>query len=92
VSGTLTKLLATSGAVVGTYPVGQNPFGVVFDGTNLWVANQVSSGTVTKLLASTGTVIGSYSVGQYPYWVGFDGANLWVTNGGSNAVTKIPGK
>jgi DNA-binding beta-propeller fold protein YncE len=38
-SNNVTKLLASSGAVVGTYPVGSYPTGVAFDGTNIWVAN-----------------------------------------------------
>jgi DNA-binding beta-propeller fold protein YncE len=45
---TVTKLLASSGAVVGTYSVGQVPDGVAFDGTNIWVANE-GSASVTKI-------------------------------------------
>jgi YVTN family beta-propeller protein len=50
-SSTVTKLLASSGAVVGTYPVGSAPYGVAFDGTNIWVANDGDS-TVTKIGAT----------------------------------------
>src|ERR1022692_1755566 len=36
---TVTKLLASTGAVVGTSGVGAQPIGIAFDGTNIWVAN-----------------------------------------------------
>jgi YVTN family beta-propeller protein len=47
-SNTVTKLLAATGALVGTYPVGSFPFGVAFDGANIWVTNE-GSNTVSKL-------------------------------------------
>jgi hypothetical protein len=34
----LTELRATDGAIVGKYPIG-NTAGVVFDGTDVWVAD-----------------------------------------------------
>lgn len=71
-----------------TYSVGNYPAGVAFDGTNIWVANDLSN-SVTKLLASTGAVVGTYSVGGIPRGVAFDGANIWVANSASNNVTKI---
>jgi YVTN family beta-propeller protein len=87
-SGSVTKLLASTGAVVGTYTVGTGPNGVAFDGTNIWVTNQGSS-NVTKLLASTGAVVGTYTVGSSPEGVAFDGTNIWVANVGGNTVTKL---
>jgi len=74
-NGTVTKLLAATGAVLGTFTVGSNPFGVAFDGANIWVANS-GGGTVTKLLAATGAVLGTFTVGGGPHWVAFDGANI----------------
>ncbi|HZW91764.1 MAG TPA: hypothetical protein VFF64_02220 [Candidatus Eremiobacteraceae bacterium] len=88
-SGSVTELLASSGAVVGTYSVGGNPQGVAFDGTNIWVAN--GSNSVTKLLDSTGAVVGTYSVGGVNLQgVAFDGSNIWVVGTGSNTVSKLP--
>ena len=75
----MTKLLASNGATVGTYPAGSSPDGVAFDGANIWVTNYGSS-TVTKLLASTGAIVGTYPVGVYPDSVAFDGTNIWVAN------------
>ena len=49
-ANTVTKLLASTGAVLGTYSVGYGANGVVFDGSNIWVANG-SSNTVSKIPA-----------------------------------------
>ena len=90
----MTKLLASSGAVVGTYNAGGNPYGVAFDGTYIWVTdlnsnNSLANG-VTKLLASSGATIGTYAVGSAPLGIAFDGANMWVANEGGGSVTMIP--
>ena len=70
-----------------SFPVGDAPQGVAFDGTNIWVAN-VSSDNVTKLRASDGANLGTFPVAR-PFGVAFDGANIWVANGNSNNVTRI---
>jgi uncharacterized protein (TIGR03437 family) len=71
--GSVTKLLASTGAIVGKYPtatgVGEYLIGV------------------TKLLASTGAIVGTYPTGSTFPSIIFDGTNIWVTNGGS--VTKL---
>ena len=87
-SNSVTKLLASSGATVGTYTVGSAPYGVAFDGTNIWVVNY-SSNSVTKLLASSGATVGTYTVGSSPTGVAFDGTNIWVSNYGSKSLTKL---
>ncbi len=71
-----------------TYPVGEAPVGIAFDGVNIWVTNS-GDNSVSELLASTGATIGTYPVGSIPYAVAFDGANIWVANLGSNNVTKL---
>jgi hypothetical protein len=71
-----------------TFPVEGGPFGVAFDGANIWVANS-GSNSVTKLRASDGANLGTFSVGGGPLGIAFDGANIWVTNRGSNSVTKL---
>ena len=47
-AGTVTKLRASDGAVLGTFAVGTQPYGVAFDGANVWVTNN-GSNTVSKL-------------------------------------------
>jgi YVTN family beta-propeller protein len=87
-SNTVSKLQASTGAVLGTYNVGTSPVGLTFDGANIWAVNG-ASGNLSKLQASTGAVLGTYSAGKDPYGVAFDGANIWVANYGSNTVTKL---
>ncbi len=83
----VTKLLASSGALLGTFPVGTLPHWLAFDGANIWVANQ-NSNDVTKLLASTGAFLGAFPIGTNPRAVAFDGANIWVTSQNSSTVSK----
>jgi uncharacterized protein (TIGR03437 family) len=87
----VTKILASTGAVLGVYPAGTGPQGIAFDGTNIWVTNYGgnSGNTVTELLASTGATVNTYTVGKGPYGIAFDGSNIWVANAGDNTVTKI---
>jgi hypothetical protein len=64
------------------------PYGLAFDGANIWTAN--TEGTVTKLRASDGANLGTFTLGGAPIGIAFDGANMWVTNwstGGS--ITKL---
>jgi hypothetical protein len=82
-SNDVTKLLASTGTIVGTYPVGTAPRGIVYDGTNMWIANQ-ASGAVTKLLASNGVNEGTFGVSGIG--ITFDGANIWV---GQYSLTKL---
>src|SRR3989304_8020470 len=71
-----------------TFMVGFYPYGVAFDGANIWVTNS-GSVSVTKLRASDGMVIGTYAVGFAPRGVAFDGTNIWVVNYDSGTVTKF---
>jgi len=71
-----------------SFQVGGQPFGVAFDGANIWVTNAGAS-FVTKLRASDGANLGNFSVGSASLGVAFDGANIWVANQGSNTVTKL---
>ena len=84
----VTKLQASTGAILGAFNVGTYPSGVAFDGANIWVTN-FNSNNVTKLRASDGTPLGTFGVGTRPVGVAFDGANIWVANSGSNNVTKL---
>jgi hypothetical protein len=71
-----------------SFPVGNGPRGVAFDGANIWVAN-AGDNNVTKLRASDGANLGTFPVGNLPFGVAFDGANIWVTNSNSDSVTKL---
>ncbi len=84
----VTKLIASTGALVGTYAVGKYPDAIAFDGANIWVANSGDS-SVTKLVASTGALVGTYAVGKNPKAIAFDGVNIWVANWIGQSLTKL---
>jgi hypothetical protein len=46
-NGTVTKQLAATGQIAGTYNVGVAPGHLVFDGTNIWVANVGDNTAIT---------------------------------------------
>ena len=54
--------------------MGFQPFGVAFDGANIWVTNLFDD-NVTKLRASDGANLGTFPVGE-PFRLVFDGANI----------------
>lgn len=82
--GTVTKIRARDGEVLGTFKVGQKPLGVTFDGTNIWVSNHFDN-TVTKLRASDGKILGTFSV-KSPWWMASDGDNIWIPSYGENGT------
>jgi len=85
----VTKLRASDGLNVGTFPVGSGPFHhIAFDGANIWVSNR-GSNNVTKLRANDGANLGTFSVGTSPLGIAFDGTNIWVANSGSNNISKL---
>jgi len=49
----VSKLRASDGTLLGTFKVGNTPYGMTFDGANMWVTNS-GDNTVTKLRASDG--------------------------------------
>jgi hypothetical protein len=71
-----------------TFPAGETPWGLAFDGTNIWVTNY-NLDAVTKLRASDGAFQGIFDAGNAPIKIVFDGANLWIANYYSDTVTKL---
>src|SRR4051794_26386353 len=68
---------------------GNNPFGLAFDGTNVWIANS-GSDSVSKMNPATGTMTETaLPAGSLPLEVAFDGTNMWVTDNGTGKVSKI---
>jgi DNA-binding beta-propeller fold protein YncE len=83
-----TKYLASTGAVLGTYTLTNNPEQLVFDGTNIWSC-ALNSNVVDCLNESTGVNAGPYSTGAQPFGAAFDGTHVWVTNNAGNTVSEI---
>ena len=73
------KILAATGAVVGTYAVPGYPYAIAYDGSAIWVTTGLDN-SVTKMTASTGSVVGSYPAGNGPNGIAFDGASIWISN------------
>ncbi len=87
----VTKINASTGAVVGVYNSGANgdQEGATFDpSTNsVWTTNY-TNGTITKLNASTGAIVGTYTVGGNPWDATFDSSTNSIWTSGTN-VTKL---
>ncbi len=88
IDNTVSKLRASDGAILGTFPSGTTPAGVAFDGANVWVTN-ISRNTISKLRASDGASLGTFPTGTLPSGVAFDGTNIWVVNELDNNVYKL---
>jgi YVTN family beta-propeller protein len=87
-AGTLSKIVAATGAVT-TPTTGLNePEGIAFDGTNLWVAN-FGNNTVSEVRPSDGAVLHTVAGFNGPFGVAFDGTKVWVTNEGTNTASRI---
>jgi sugar lactone lactonase YvrE len=86
-SGTVTKLRASDGTVLGTFNV-PSPSQIAFDGKGIWVATP-DTGVVYLLRPSDGVQIGVFGAAVSPAGIAFDGANMWVAASGSNIVYKF---
>jgi len=62
------------------FKVGSQPYGVCFEGANIWTAN-FGETTVTKLRANDGEVLGTFQVGAAPYGDFRRGQHLGVEPG-----------
>ncbi|TMA01561.1 MAG: YncE family protein [Methanobacteriota archaeon] len=83
---------AWGGSVVGTLPVGNQPYGVGYDSGNGYI--YVASSGSNTVHAVFGTVlVGWTTVGYAPYGVAYDSGNgyVYVTNRDSNDVSVING-
>ncbi len=87
ISGLVSLQILALPALANALCVGTGQYGVAFDGSNIWVANNAKN-TVQKLRASDGSLLGTYPVAG-PWGIAFDGENIWVTNYDNKTVTKL---
>ena len=82
----MSKLRASDGKTLGTFSAPAGPYGVAFDGTNIWV-----SGTyVFEFRASDGKRVGFFNPpNTNTIGVAFDGANIWLAGLNDNTVLKF---
>jgi hypothetical protein len=64
------------------------PFGLLYDGANIWVTDCTSVPVVHKL-NTDGSIAQTINVGLNPYYPVFDGTNIRVPNFTSNSVTVV---
>jgi hypothetical protein len=73
--GTVTKLRASDGKVVGTFNLNpESPYGLAFDGANMWVTGD---SYLMELRATDGVVLGKWFLTSTS-GIAFDGAYMWV--------------
>ena len=85
-SGTVSKIRASDGTILGTFPAGLDPLGIAFDGTDIWIAER-GTFAVGKLRTSDGATLGTFPTAAAPYLIAFDGSDIWVT--GAIAVQEL---
>jgi DNA-binding beta-propeller fold protein YncE len=86
-TGTVSKLRASDGTVLGTFTVGGSPYGVAFDGENIWVSG---SPELFELRATDGKTLGFWDPpGTNTAGVAFDGANVWIAGYNDSKVGKL---
>lgn len=68
--------------------VGKHPVALLFDGSNVWVANTFNDNLIK--LSPDGAVVGTFRVGKGPDALAFDGEHLWVANTGLELTTEEP--
>jgi hypothetical protein len=84
VGGSVSRVLSGAVTTVGTGF--DSPWGMLYDGDNIWVTD--SGDNQLKKLNSDITTAASISVDR-PEQPVFDGTNIWVPNGSSNTITVV---
>ena len=68
--------------------VGNKPYGMAFDGRDMFVANQ-GDNTVDEIDDVSLNIVHTYTVGSGPNGVAFDGHSIWVVNNKGDSVSRI---
>ncbi len=87
-SANVTVIDAASSAVTDTVAVGNNPQGIAYDGTNVYVTNKTDD-TVSVISAASKSVVDTVTVGADPISVAAGGGKVWVANSGDDTVSVI---
>jgi DNA-binding beta-propeller fold protein YncE len=87
IGGTVTRL-GRDGDMLESYPVGNRPVGLAYDGAALWVANQDDSALV-KLDPQSGSLVASVPLDGQPSALAFDGQRLWAALRDKAAVVAL---
>jgi YVTN family beta-propeller protein len=75
------------------WAAGEAPWGVAYDGRNIWVTSFSAAGFVRKMdIANGATITTVPTLGTAATGIAFDGTNIWVANFGSANISKINAK
>ena len=80
--------LTMEGTEASTFPVGNSPEPVIWDGDNLWVGNSLSH-TISKMNLQGEELEVYESFGREPNALVFDGENIWSANQFDHNATRI---
>jgi YVTN family beta-propeller protein len=70
--------------------LGNLPWGIAFDGTNIWTANLGSSVSIITPQTTTPYPVTTVTTGfNNPYGILYDGTNIWLTDNGAGALLKL---
>jgi hypothetical protein len=89
------QVRAATGDVVKSFstPIGTQPNGLAWDGSNLWMSSYMREGGIYKLGFVDGSILGKYTppVAQYNGYDGltYDGAYLWEADGYGGGIYKL---
>jgi YVTN family beta-propeller protein len=87
--GTVTKIDASTGRLLGTIHVGFHPSSISAISGSLWLADR-GQGTVTRVDIGSGKANGSpIHVGSAPRRMTVSNNTLWISNGGDGTVARI---
>ena len=86
-------VIAADGSLHDAVTVGQNPGGIAYGASSIWVTN-TSDNTVSRIDPRTHAVTDLIPVGAQPVGIAVTGenttdANIWVVNSGDGTVTQI---
>jgi hypothetical protein len=85
--GTVTKLRASDGKLLGTFNAGNaDGSGIAFDGQNLWLSG---GPYIVEMRPSDGAVLFQKLLKGGLAGIGFDGANVWVAGDADGIVFKL---
>jgi YVTN family beta-propeller protein len=86
--GTLTRIHASTSAVVQTILVGDGASGVAIDAGDAWVAESLTD-RLARVSIATNRVVQRIPVGQDPVGVAAGAGSIWVANVAGGTVTRI---
>ncbi len=78
------------GAVSSAATLGNRPYGIAFDGTNIWTANFGSPGSVSIITPQAPYTVLTKTTGfNTPVGILYDGAYIWVTDYTAGTLLKL---